>query len=263
MNKQRHSETASTCVWTDAGVIRDRLCNRHFACEYCPLDAALRNCDDEIDGACHSLTFETIAAGVPDSLSQLPTSLLQPFLRIHLCNECRYSTRHVWLRGTATGQYCCGLDAFGAALFPGDARVVAAAREMHVEEGEAFAWIYAGDHVIPVSAPFSGVLTSHFHNAPLRLADIADDPYSRGALVQMLPDDGAIQQSRTCSAIEQASRLRQDAHRLLKQLGRTVRQVDTLNGICLNDGGVEVSNLRELLGDRVWTSLVSGFLCGE
>ena len=33
------------CIWTEAGVLNGKICDRGFRCEDCPLDAALRDSD--------------------------------------------------------------------------------------------------------------------------------------------------------------------------------------------------------------------------
>ncbi len=263
MTTNRNIDFPSACIWTDAGVLRDRLCDRSFACESCPLDAALRKAEGETRENANDLTFETIAVSIPEGVASIPGPVVQPFLRMTLCNECRYSPNHIWIRRDYSSQYWCGLDSFAASLLPQDAQVVGVARGTHLEQGDPCAWIYAADLVLPVPSPIRGTLTSRRYDSTISAKGIISDPYVAGALVAILPDNGAMQESGTRSALEQASHLRHDARRLLSGLTRGLRQHDLETGVCLNDGGEAVSHIRELLGGKAWSALVKSFLCHD
>jgi glycine cleavage system H lipoate-binding protein len=207
------------------------------------------------------LTFETVAVSVPEGVATLPPSLVQPFLRMDLCNECRYSANHVWLRRDYSSRFWCGLDAFAAALLPDDAIVVSAASGTRLEPGDACAWIYTRDLALPISSPIAGTLSAHRRDNTITAASIASGPYSNGAVVAIVPESGGAALAHTRSALEQASHLRHDARRLLSGLTRVARQHELATGVCLNDGGEAVHSIRELLGDKAWSSFLRGFLC--
>jgi glycine cleavage system H lipoate-binding protein len=261
MTQQRHKEAPAACIWTQAGILRDRLCDRGFACDSCPLDAALRRVDTPDVSLDAGLTFETVAVSVPEGVASLPPSLVQPFLRMDLCNECRYSPNHVWLRRDYSSQFWCGLDAFAAALLPEDAIVVSAASGTRLETGEPCAWIYSRDLAIPISSPIPGTLSAHRRANTATAVSIASAPYAAGALFAIVPENGGTGLGNTRSALEQASHLRHDARRLLSGLTRVARQHENSTGICLNDGGEVVHSIRDLLGDKAWSAFLRGFLC--
>lgn len=261
MTQQRHTEAPAACIWTQAGVLRDRLCDRGFACDGCPLDAALRRTDTPDVCLDAGLTFETIAVSVPEGVATLPPSLVQPFLRMDLCNECRYSPNHVWLRRDVSARSWCGLDSFAAALLPDDAIVVSAASGTRLEVGDPCAWIYSRDLALPISAPIPGTLTAHRRDSTIPAASIIADPYSSGAIVAIIPESPEAGVAHTRSALEQASHFRHDVRRLLAGLTRVARQHEIATGICLNDGGESVRSIRDLLGDTAWSNILRGFLC--
>ncbi len=263
MTARKNIDPSPTCIWTDAGIIRDHLCDRCFACETCPLDAALKKASRISDGEADELTFETIAVGIPEGVSSIPSTVVQPFLRLTICNECRYNNTHAWMRRGVGSTYWCGIDSFGASLLPKNASIISVARNVHVQEGEPYAWVYADEFVVPLPVPVSGIVTERKHQGAVTASMIAEQPYQTGTLVALIPDAQAVKLSRTHSAIEQASHLRHDARRLLATMTRSARRHEIEAGVCLNDGGLPVTNLREFLGEKSYSSLVRSFLCGE
>jgi glycine cleavage system H lipoate-binding protein len=248
------------CIWTEAGVLNGKICDRDFQCERCPLDAALR----ERDGSCledeQQLDLTdvnvTVKKGLPDSAMHL----LSPFIRLQISPELQYSAKHMWVRMLASGKVRCGLDAFAATLLPEDAQLVMVANETCVREGEDFGWVYGGSHTIPLSAPVSGTVSCRNTELFSTVRHIRQSPYQRGCIVTISPEIASLANAHLSSAQTQTRRIRKQVLYLSQRISEAISSPDI--GVCLNDGGTEVRSIRSLMGEQGYWELLARFVGG-
>lgn len=252
---------APLCVWSEAGVVAHRLCNRRFSCELCPLDAALRNCAQDFDSTADEMTSCIISIPLPEELNGVQLPFTTALTHVQLCNECRYTSRHLWVRRNHAGLVWCGFDALADTLLPEDATIVTRALNSAVHIGEPFAWVYTDGATLALPSPVTGTLVDRKERAT---RGVAHNPYADAAIACFLPDPRHSIAASTESAIDHASALRQDARKALMAIRRSVARGGVAEtGFCLNDGGEAVSDLRSMLGGEHWLRLVRELLSGE
>jgi len=262
MNTPITNENTALCIWSEAKILHHRLCNRNFACESCPLDAALRN-NDVVDTGSDDLSFSTLNVPGPDESEAFPRSLIAPFLHLDICDECRYTRTHSWLRKDSTGVVWSGLDSFAAALLPHEGHIVTAAKNTHIHAGEAYAWIYGQSTVFELHAPLSGILMTRNDKLDQGVAHIRNAPYREGSIAAFLPDAGEYRVRTTHSAFQHAAVMRRDCSKLFNTLRRAIGSASTIAGACLNDGGEPIEDFEMLYGSRTYNTLIRNFLSPE
>ena len=251
----------NVCIWTEAGVLNNKLCDRDFQCEHCPLDAALRDHSDVCREEEPDLEYVDLPLIMDEELPDHVKPLLAPFRSLTICTDLRYSRRHIWIRLLPTGMVRCGLDAFAAALLPGDSQIVVLANRTYVREGEDFGWVYGGNHTLPLSAPVSGTIVCRNTDLLDSTDSVRTHPYARGCVVTLAPDVGALATARLSSPRNHIRRIRRRSRDINERLQRLLSSPGI--GLCLNDGGEPVTSLEELLGKERYWDLLAKFVGGE
>lgn len=155
------SAPARTCVWSDAGVLANRLCDRGFACESCVLDAALRG------DARLSLNGRSASDG-----ARRAAPLLFPADRL-------YAAGRLWAQIVTAGTVRVGLDACAAWLVPA-LRSVRFLPGSRFERGEVFCALGFEAGELPLSAPVRGELEERNERLAADPSVVTGDPYSAG-----------------------------------------------------------------------------------
>ncbi len=251
----------NVCIWTEAGVLNNKLCDRDFHCEQCPLDAALRDHSDTCREEEPDLEYVDLPLIMDEELPEHVKPLLAPFRSLTICTDLRYSSRHVWIRLLPTGMVRCGLDAFAAALLPDDSQIVVLANRSFVREGEEFGWVYGGNNAIPLSAPVSGTVVCRNMDLLYATDSVRTRPYEKGCIVTLAPEVGALATARLSSPRNHIRRIRRRGRDLNDRLRKLMTSPEL--GLCLNDGGEPVSSIEELFGEQRYWELLRKFVGGE
>lgn len=156
---------APTCVWSDAGVLAFRLCDRAFACDRCPLDAALRG-DPRL-----TLSGGPGATGHGHVPWTFPTDRL-------------YSQGHVWVQVIHPGRARAGIDACAAWLLP-PVLAPRAATERRVVKGDPLCVLGVGSGDVTPPAPITGILASWNDRLESSPELLTDDPYGAGWIAEL------------------------------------------------------------------------------
>jgi len=233
---------ARPCVWMSAGLISYRLCDRHYECESCPLDAALR-------GAAELRPCPRRYASAAEAAGAVPA-------------DRRYAPGHLWVGqvgGEESARCRIGVDAFAASVMGSVAAVRVGRMGRLLECGDLLCEADIGLGLVGLAAPVCG----HVLRVNPRLKDspeaVARDPYDHGWIVEMT-GVGPLQLRRLASWETARERTRADltlfrravAMRLFCDLG--AGEIGWL-GI-----GQQLTDLRQLLGPTGYLELVARFV---
>jgi glycine cleavage system H protein len=153
---------ARTCIWMDAGAVSFRLCDRGFACEHCPFDAAMRR-----DPAAEPLPG-------PD-----PAPWSFPADRL-------YTPGHSWVQVIAGPRLRAGLDAFAARLLGDPLSVLSAEPGEPLARGAALARVSVPGGDLVITAPVPGRFDSRNRALDSAPGLLASDPYADGWLAELI-----------------------------------------------------------------------------
>jgi glycine cleavage system H protein len=182
-----NSAPTRTCVWVDAGLLTFRLCDRDFACEQCPLDAAIRSApwphaEPAEDGA-HRPTLW------------------------HFPEDRGYTAGHWWAQTLDSTRTRLGLDAFAMRLISTPRSVRCGCTGTHVSKGEALCVLGLDCGELAIPAPLTGRLLDWNRGLARDPSPLFRDPYGEGWLAEialpetepraaLLDSDGARAQAR-------------------------------------------------------------------
>jgi hypothetical protein len=258
MSTQDHPLT-DRCIWMDAGMLRYRLCDRGFDCEHCPLDAALRNLPASADPNVMDIPWDA-----PADMDPVLRGMLAPLERLTLRRDRLYSAGHLWMRTCGARCTEVGMDSWLSTVLPADAVVVTTAAGTDVAVGGEFAWVYAGGGVLPLRSPLAGVQTLHRSKEPLTIGALREGPYSRQLLGRITPGDDNEDSLAPApfppgmDAAEMEWHTRRDCDALAAALTRRITSPG--QQFLLNDGGLPVSTVAELLGPDALLRLIASLL---
>jgi glycine cleavage system H protein len=233
---------ARPCVWMSAGLISYRLCDRDYACEACPLDAALQ-------GTAVAPPCERRYVRAAEATAAVPA-------------DRRYAPGHLWVRavGGEEAQRCrIGLDAFAVSVMGSVAGVRTGRMGRMLECGDLLFDADVGLGLLGVGAPVGGHVVRINPMVRDHPDEIARDPYGGGWIAEMT-GVGALQLRRLASWEAARERMRADVTRF--------RRAVAMRLFCDQGGGEigwlamgqRLTDLRQLLGPTGYLELVASFV---
>lgn len=230
--ESRIAKPSGTCVWMDAGVLAYRLCNRGYACEHCPLDAALRDdprvmiAGDEEDES-GSVGFE------------FPADRL-------------YTKNHFWIQTIEDTRVRTGLDAFAARILGRVGEVRMPTPGAPVSAGQPCVLISVEGGLFRLVLPLNGRVDA----VNPRLGEHPDlltaQAYSGGWLMELTLPSGEWGAG-LLSPESAMKRARADARRVCRNLGMHLLTVEGDPGPWLTADSTR--SLRRSIGPEAWFSL--------
>ena len=163
-----------------------------------------------------------------------------------------YAAGHVWLHPRPGGRaHELGLDGLAQRLLTGVSAVETARPGTRVSRGDTIATLHGGNRALAIPAPFDGTVLG-VNSAVVRDPQLVKrDPFGRGWLVAIAPDDGA--EGRLARGPEAEAWTRREAHRWNAFLEQQL-------GFASADGGALVAPAPWLVGEEGWQALSDAFL---
>lgn len=221
------------CCWMIAGIVDYKLCDRHYECDDCGFDQAMRNPGRLAAAA--GLARCPSAAAATDSL------LFHP--------------RHVWARFETGGRVRTGLDDFGRRLAGRIYCVALPEPGTRIAAGEP-AWTFVhGDGEVSVAAPVSGIVAESNERLRHQPSLVNQDPYGAGWAVVLTPTDLATDLRDLCFGAEIAPWIAEESEKLNRELTSAGEALPTLM-----DGGCLVDDLHQAIPAEARSRILDLFL---
>jgi glycine cleavage system H protein len=224
------------CIWMSAGLVAYKLCDREYACEGCPFDAAMRG-------------------------SELRPSKVAEPLDPPFPGDRRYHSGHLWVRRVGRERVRVGIDAFAGRLLSAVDGVILPPPGTPVRRDAALCWVHDGTEVVPLRSPVTGRITVTHGLVRHRPTLLHEDPYGDGWLfeVRTRPRTASDGDLLDADAARDVSRDQQ------RELDREVRAFAVAPSIgeagpTLQDGGVPFGDPRTILGPRRYYRTISAYL---
>ncbi len=229
---------AQPCVWMSAGLLTYKICDRQFECDRCPLDAGLREgtlVGSHVEGRSAPCRY----AGV-------------------FPEDRRYSSGHLWLEALGPrddGRQRLGLDAFAAAIIGHCGGVRWEVSPRTVSRNEAICQIDLGLGMLSVRAPLSGVVVGGNQALQREPRLLVTAPYEDGWMVEFQVLDVA-ELSGLMTAKAAWDNARMDLRRFRRRIALQLFAGGQALGQDAADGGVWITDLRQMLGGSAYLDLV-------
>ena len=248
------------CIWSLAGVLQYRLCDRGYECEECELFHALRGggrsaADAARTGKEAGGKRQTPAERAAEELVGKYLSRLADGCELHLDRP--YSASHFWLQRADGNRVRLGLDGhLLKVLYPID-DVTLPHVGVRLKRGEPCGWITRNHLAIPLEVPVSGEV------------DAVNESYVTEVRERGRPSGGEdwLLSLEAHEDVESVPDLFRGEEALLWHLGtiqllkRHLRDAvaasqDVVVGPTLADGGVPEVNVEQVLGQEAFETLV-------
>jgi glycine cleavage system H protein len=231
-------EGKEACIWMTAGLLTYRLCDRHFDCDRCPLDAALRG-------------------GISESRRH--DALLTPNRDANAYPEDRFYTRgHAWAQtigARSDRRLRLGLDAFAAAIIGRCSRVHWLASESCFGRGDVLCQIDLGLGILPLGAPLKGKLCNGNRTLDEEPSRLVTAPYEQGWLVEVVAEE-PIESNDLLTAAAARENTRLDLQRFRHRIAIQLFDDAQGAGRTLPDGGEVLTDLRQMVGGAKYLAML-------
>lgn len=248
------------CVWMLAGIIAYKLCDRHYDCDHCAFDAALR--EGELLPARRAGDWAEVA-----NVDRQPTLIIKSRAMNsgespghQLAEMFFYHPAHIWARVEDAGRVRMGLDHFGQKLVGRIYAVDLPEPGTAVTEGSP-CWSIAhraGETVL--AAPLTGTVQYTNEKLALNPSLLNSDPYNQGWAMIIQPDHLVENLERLYYGEQAGHWYDQEIQRLHQALRVCIEDVQPKVGPTLQDGGSIIETLAQVIGPGQLQELIQRFL---
>lgn len=227
-------EEERKCVWMTTGLISYKLCDRNFRCEFCPFDQALKN-------------DEGAADRVPDSEGNGPEGSVAADPSGRIGGSLFYHPDHCWAKVETTERVRIGIDDLLAQLMTHIQVVILPQVGNFISQGECCAHIIQEEYILAVVSPLSGSIQAVNPRLKKKPELVIDDPQGDGWLLTIKPENPENDLQNLLFGRKALLWYQREEKEILSRAESILKQYPNAVGPTMQDGGVRVANLRDML----------------
>jgi glycine cleavage system H protein len=255
------------CVWMTAGMLSYKLCKYDLQCEKCPLDWELRNIsqnaffDSTIPREAKSIDPEKIAPMDPwieersrEEFLKVDSSLL------NINKSLYYHPGHTWIKVEKADEVRIGLDSFLGTLIGKVNVIVLPLSGRRGFQGENLCSLIQEEGILHIVFPVSGLILSVNQKLKDQPELIGRDPLGDGFLLRLKPKNLQRDQRQLFFGEAAFSWYRKEWERFKETVISELYHGQERLGMTMQDGGINLRDIRNLIGPERYIQLVSAFL---
>jgi glycine cleavage system H protein len=227
-------EEERKCVWMTTGFISYKLCERNYQCEFCPFDQAIKN-------------EESGEGDFQESESDWTEGSLKTDLSARIGGSCFYHPDHCWAKVENAEKVRIGIDDLLTQLITNIQVVILPQVGSFVGQGECCAHIIQEDYILPVVSPLSGSIQTINPRLKKKPELITDDPRGCGWLLTVRPENLESDLKNLLFGRKAILWYQREEKEILARTDLIFKQSPQAVGPTMQDGGVRISRLRDLL----------------
>jgi glycine cleavage system H protein len=252
------------CVWVTAGVVGYKLCDRNFECESCAFYTTIRERRhkgiEDVEVISVKKAAPVHQAGAVSNANEFVDKFIDTIDVSAFPSDLFYSEGHIWMKEMDEGRFRVGTDHIAASLFSDVECVVTPQVPTHLGTNSHLVWIILWDGAVTQRIPVAGTIerTNSLLNESPRL--IMTSPYESGWIADIKVQDSTdvLRQCKNAESISDISR--EQLHKLGNMIKEATKGNTVIAGKTMFDGGVQVTNLQELIGGKNYVRLLNLFL---
>ena len=227
------------CVWMAAGVLAYQLCDRHFKCEECAIDSAMRR---------RSRTTAKVTGKTEPRMPRAAETMLR--------EDLSYSRNHCWARKLDADLLQIGIEPGLSGAIGIPKTIVLPSPGQRVRARQTCLWIVMDGGTFPMECPVGGVI----RGSNSRIAEhpylLFQSPFDQGWLYEVKADPAWRESADLVSATQIAARYSVDEANFLKRITAAMPGNSPDIGITLADGGHRLWSVPEQVGPARYFSAV-------
>jgi glycine cleavage system H protein len=237
------------CIWMTAGLISYKLCKYDLQCDRCPLDWELRNLSS------HS-SLDPGASGEDQEEECLKSDLSLLSIKESLF----YHPGHTWIKVERADEVRVGIDYFLGSLLKKVNVVVLPLSGRRAVQGATLCSIIQEEGILYIVFPVSGLILSINQKLKDQPELIRKDPLGEGFLLTLKPKNLQRDQKYLFSGEEALSWCRKEWERFKETIISELRREQGELGMTMQDGGIALRALKNLVGPGRYIQLLNSFL---
>ncbi|MFZ1976587.1 MAG: glycine cleavage system protein H [Bacteroidota bacterium] len=251
-------ENELRCQWMDVGVVEYKLCDKYFQCDQCMFDREIRfHQHSPKRQSVPIIAAVSSESGQPFKFDQIVKRRLDALSAYPLPDDRLYHRNHFWMEPKEKEIYRFGLDAVAANLWRPIMSVVISRAPSEVKRMDPYCWIVLSEGAISLHAPVDGMLMRFNPEMVQQPSLITSDPFGKGWLVEMSIKHHAKGIHDFCRAEEIQEAQRRGLASMKNNFEEAYTQNSASVGITMNDGGVVIQDIENVLGAKTYFEIVS------
>ncbi len=235
-------EGESPCIWMEAGIIDFKLCDHNRDCENCAFDAIMKN---ERSFTRHQ------NANVTHATSHNPLQRLQA---LQWDSTSYYGSRYWYIEPLGHNKALVGLNELAMQIVP-TVKDIILTEDGHVEKDQAVGWLVTDSGTICLNAPFDATIKK---TNPALLADM-NKRHKKAWFFTVEHDHLEDELVHLKKGKPAAAFLNIRRSKVLDIFESEMQSMSASVGETMQDGGVLVSNLEEMIGPKRYFKIICEF----
>jgi glycine cleavage system H protein len=239
------------CIWMNAGLVDYKLCDKSYNCD---------NCDFHNDFNKSSSDDLLIESDRNNNPKPAEISLFSFLDNYKLKEDVYYSKNHLWIQTLSFDRLLMGLDSFASSLLPKNISVVFSTPGTRVEQGKPFIWFTMNDTTLTIDAPLNGKIRENNQSFVKSGMNLNDSPYEKGWFYIFEPLNYKKEQRKLFRGWQMSAVCDTDKIKIKKKFHDAMRINEKKVGATMYDGGMPLTNLNDMLGDKKYIKIISSIL---
>lgn len=261
------SKNELKCVWMTAGLLTYKLCKYNLQCEKCPLDWELRNLSSTPSfgataspGMKQEVSAETGQAPLLENGGQEEQESEEDLSLSSIKQSLFYHPGHTWMKVESANEVRIGIDHFLAGMMGKVNAVLLSPSGRRSIQGEALCSIIQEEGILHIVSPISGLILSVNPKLKDQPELIRQYPLGEGYLLTLKPKNLQREQKGFFFGEAAVSWCRKEWERLKADAISELHQGQEGLGRTMQDGGIKLRDIKNLMGPERYIQLVNAFL---
>jgi glycine cleavage system H lipoate-binding protein len=237
-------EGESACIWMEAGIIDFKLCDHNHECETCSFDAIMKN---ERSFARHQ-NKEASSNTLPHK------NPLQRLKELQWDSTSYYGNRYWYIEPLGKNKALIGLSELAMQVVP-TVKDIILTEDGQVEKNQAVGWLVTDNGTICLNAPFDATIQK---TNPALVADMSKRD-KKAWLFTVYKENLSEELSKLKKGESAEAFLNTRREKILDIFESEMTSMSAGVGETMQDGGVLVSNLEQMIGSKRYFKIICEF----
>jgi glycine cleavage system H lipoate-binding protein len=244
-NQHLWPEYESPCIWMEAGLIDYKLCEYNLDCENCSFDAVIRN------KTVYKSTTPNSRTTRKSIYENYWDKLLKTYTSVQIDKKVYYGSGYWYFEPISATKAIIGIDQLAAKLLPSVTDIIISEKKL-IQKGQKICWLVSKYGTIILPSPISSRVLKSNHSFQQEIESKASSIW-----LYMIESQNLRSVLQKLEQGHKAKTFLEIRQKRILEIIKSVKPPNSHIGQTLPDGGKPVESLEQLLGKKLYFTIIS------